>query len=135
MLGAADLEVEVHFDVHVREPAAAFVGGQADLVVSRVVAGEGETPIRRSEGVDDSVAGGQFLESVGGLRWESSRSRQVTEASHSCERDDRAREERKRECVQEGVKDTYLDCDLDAHVLVLCPRVRRLIPQQCAIMA
>lgn len=63
------MEVEVHFDVHIGEPAAAFVGGQADLVVSRVVTGEGETPIRRSEGVDDSVARGQFLESVGGLRW------------------------------------------------------------------
>lgn len=46
----------------------------------------------------------------------------------------RARGRRKREYVQEGGQDTYLDGDLDAHVLVLRPRVRRLIPQQCAIM-
>jgi len=65
LLGRADVNVEVHFDVVVAHPAASQVGVQADVVVSGVGRGECEAALVRPARVDDNVAVRQVLDVSG----------------------------------------------------------------------
>lgn len=61
MLRAPHIHIQIHLDVLVAEPSAGDVAVQADVVVSRVVRGECEAALGGSAGVDDGVAGSEFL--------------------------------------------------------------------------